>query len=242
MLIQNYTFQAFSGPSFPSSSARDDGSGIIAVIHIIGHLSRDSWWNGVPALQLIEALSALQDSERVSGIILDWNSPGGEASAVPPMLDFLSRRRKKIVSSVELAASAAYWIAAATDGVYLQNDITAAVGSIGVMTTFQDWSEFYKKNGITIREIYAPQSKDKNGPWRKAQQGDDSAIESELEYLAGRFIENIRQLRPHLDPQATSGAMYFAPDALKMGLADEIIPLHSLIDRMQAAADIENTL
>lgn len=236
---KHFYFKAFTDPVYPSPSSSADER-TVAVVHITGALSRDSWWYGVPTLQLVEALSALEDSDAVSSIILDWNSPGGEVSAVPPLLDFLSHyRRKPVLSSVELAASAAYWIACATDAIYLQNDICASVGSIGVFTTFEDWSEFYKKNGIVVRDIYAPQSKDKNLPWRRASEGDDTLIEKDLSHIASRFIDSVTGLRPSIDPSATTGALYYASDALRLGLSDGLVPLRELIARQQVASRLE---
>lgn len=238
----HFYLKAFSDPVYPSLSSQHTDDRAVAVVHITGALSRDDWWRGVPTQYLVEVLSALEDSEYVTSIILDWNSPGGEASAVPPLLDFLiHRRRKPILSSVAFAASAAYWLASATDAIYLQDDITAQVGSIGVMTTIEDWTKFYEQNGIVRRDIYAPQSTDKNLPWRRALQGDDTLIEQELSYVADRFIAIVRQQRPGIDPSATTGACYFAPEALRLGLSDGVVSLYELIDRQREASLLSAT-
>lgn len=89
----------------------------------------------VLALDIQQAL----DSPGVSAILLNIDSPGGEATGINELsqLIYEARGRKPMYAYVEgLGASAAYWLASAVDTIVM--DATAAVGSIGVVMAVPD--------------------------------------------------------------------------------------------------------
>lgn len=113
----------------------------VAIIEVSGVITRyDNFFTaifgGTSIQRLNQALEAAVSDSQISGIILDINSPGGELAGTPEFAEAVNsaREEKPVVSYVSrLGASAAYWIASASDAIVLHE--TAEVGSIGVVAT-----------------------------------------------------------------------------------------------------------
>jgi protease-4 len=138
-----------------------------------------------------------------------------------------AQKSKPVVAFSDLAASAAYWTASSADLIIASNDISSEFGSIGVMMSFMDIRPMWEKEGVKFHKIYAPESNYKNLPFEKALEGDYDLIKSEeLSPLAKRFQKAVRQNRKGkvdiTQKGILNGKMYYARDAVKVGLADEI--------------------
>ena len=99
---------------------------------------------------------ALVDDPEVSAIVLDVDSPGGEAIGASAVSDLIynARGKKPIVAVANsLMASAAYYIASAADEVVARVD--SEIGSIGTYMVHTDRSEANAKAGITTTVIKA---------------------------------------------------------------------------------------
>lgn len=229
-----FTLSAYEGASYPSSSHISESEVLVPVIHVSGPLSRNEWWDGVPTMYLVDVLRTLDADSRVSNIIIDWHSPGGEAAAVAPVLAYLSTaRRSRIYSSVEMAASAAYWIASGTDAIFMQNDLTAHAGSIGAMISWADWKKYYEHKGLPLHDVYSSQSPHKNHMSRSAEQGDFAPMQEYVDDVASRFHASVTSLRPEIKKEALTGGIYIGQRAVDMGLADGILSLYELISRLE---------
>jgi len=112
---------------------------------------------------------------------------------------------------------------------------TDQVGSIGVYTTIADWNahyaDYYK---LPVSDVYATQSTDKNGDYRKALAGDTSALEADLSVLADQFINTVAANRGNRikgDAWKT-GKMFYSKDAQKVGLIDGQKSFDQIVKRM----------
>ena len=87
---------------------------------------------------LTEQLAYARDTDAVRAVVLVINSPGGSAADSEELfLDVLNTRQSKpVVASVDLlAASGAYYMAAAANEIYAKP--TSFVGSIGVIAALR---------------------------------------------------------------------------------------------------------
>lgn len=120
-------------------------------------------------------------------IILDFDSPGGQVTGISELGDMIHAlaAKKKVIGYVSgTAASAAYWLLAAT-GKIVASD-TAILGSIGVVATFQ-------KTSSDEFEIVSTKSPDKRiDP--STDKGKDK-IRKTLDALAEVFIEKVAAFR-----------------------------------------------
>ena len=209
-------------------SFSDAPSGSIALIPIVGPITKYDGACGEPgAQQLASWVKQASAASNISAIIIETDSPGGMVDGTQTLVDAIANSEKRTIAFINdgMAASAGYWIASAADEIYASR-ATDAIGSIGVFCTLYDFSEYLKKEGIVAHQIYAPQSTDKNADYKEAIKGNYELIQAELKVLANTFIKSVKNSRGdklNLDAgDPFTGKMFFAPDAVKIGLIDGI--------------------
>ncbi|EMS34600.1 hypothetical protein C943_03287 [Mariniradius saccharolyticus AK6] len=219
-------------PNETISSLYDEApEGSVALIPIKGTMLKYGTMCDYGATELAEFISGAANHKNIGSIVLDIDSGGGAVDAVAPLIQAIGRSRTKmrkpVVASVDMACSAAYWVASATDQIIADNNISSEVGSIGVMMSFYDVRGYYEKEGVKFHTIYSNESPDKNLAFQKALDGDyDMIREEELDPLARSFQAAIRENRKGklLDktPGILSGKTFFADQAKAVGLIDQI--------------------
>lgn len=108
----------------------------VAVINVIGPILRYANSRYVSTEVIALDFRAALDNPAIKAIVLNVDSPGGQAAGINELAEIIyaARSKKKVVAYVGgVAASAAYWIASSASEVVV--DATALVGSIGVAVT-----------------------------------------------------------------------------------------------------------
>ncbi len=192
----------------------------IAVIRLEG----DIW--GSYTAYLSDALEEVRTDRAVRAVVLDIVSPGGEVTASEELYyDVLKLRESKpVVASVgEMAASGAYYVAAATDLIYAKP--ASSVGNIGVISYLPS-NEQLDEEMITT------------GPF-KLSGGPQVDYIRQIELLKETFLAAIlaqRQDRLQVGPDVLSrGEIYLGMQARQMGLVDGV---GSQGDAIEAAAQL----
>ncbi|MBE0593478.1 MAG: S49 family peptidase, partial [Gemmatimonadales bacterium] len=209
----------------------------IAVIPVHGTLVRRS--GGVDAAsgltsysELGARLDAALADPHVDGILLDIDSPGGEAGGV---FELAARIRaandaKPIWAHANDAAySAAYAIGAAASRLTLSQ--TAGVGSIGVIALHVDQSVKDAKDGLTYTAIYAGSRKNDLSPHAPLSPEAATTLQVEVDRLYEIFVGHVAQARG-LEPEAIRGleaGLVFGDAAVTAGLADAVTSFEEVI-------------
>lgn len=203
--------------------------GSTAIIPLHGTMMKYGTWCSYGTLEIAERMMQAVQSDKIDSIVLDIDSGGGEVSAIAPLVDAIAeckKKRKGCVSSVDLCASAAYWVACETDAIIPSNSVSSELGSIGVMISFADYAKYYEDHGIKLHTIYSNLSDYKNAPFEAARKGEYDLIKNEeLDPLARQFQEAVKRRRQCLDMEAKgllNGRVFYADEAVKKGLADRI--------------------
>jgi signal peptide peptidase SppA len=174
----------------------------------------------------------------IEGILLDIDSPGGEAGGV---FELASRIRaattiKPIWAHAnDSAYSAAYALAAAASRLTLSE--TAGVGSIGVIALHVDQSVKDAKEGLAFTAIYAGHHKNDFSPHAPLSPQAVSSLQSEVDRLYGIFVQQVASYRD-LDPaavQATEASLLFGEQALNAGLADAVLSMDRVLSEFSMA-------
>lgn len=163
-------------------------------------------------------------SKKIGKIMSFIDGPGGQADGTPQYTDFIAGIDKPTVAFVDGGAySADAWIAAGHDQILLANNYTG-FGSIGCYCTFADFTGYYKKMGLKVKDIYSKLSPEKNDYYRKAQKGDFSGYEQIADECAGNFIDQFATLRGARlkGSEWNKGGTFNAKESLAMGLIDGI--------------------
>ncbi len=233
-------------------SPNDDTGNIAAVLQdsvliipVTGVMTKYSGWDYLGmdevALQILQA----EHDEKIVGTILLMNTYGGSTQSWIRMEEVLRARKKPVIAVVDgMCASAGVYVACFCDRILALNP-TCKIGSIGVMAQMIDSSEAEQKAGFKVLEFYPPESKYKNKAEKDALDGDDKLlIEETLSPLARHFQETVRRQRPGLKEEegVLEGKMYFAGDALNLGLIDGICTLPEALRTVADIADERDSI
>ena len=212
--------------------------GSVAIVPIKGSMMKYGTMCEYGMVEIAEYITAAAVHKNIAAIVLDIDSGGGGVDAIAPIVDAINLAKangKPVVASVDMACSAAYWAASACDYIVADNGISAEVGSIGVMCTFQDLTGYYEKEGVKVHHIYSSESQNKNEAFHLALEGKYELIrETELDPLARSFQNAVKANRAgKLDLSAKgmlNGKTYFAEEALQIGLIDRVGTKMTAID------------
>lgn len=140
----------------------------VGVISMRGVLSKYDSMCSVGMESYARMIREFDVDPEIDAIVLNIDSPGGTVAGTEELGAAIKGATKPVVGFVNgMAASAAYWLCSACRKIVAGTD-TSIVGSIGVMCTWADMRGYYAQQGIVIRDIYAPQSGDKNSETRAA--------------------------------------------------------------------------
>lgn len=214
-----------------------DGS--IAMLDIVGPVTKYGDMCAYGSVDHVATINNMVNTPNIKGIILNIDSPGGEAAGTADLADTIKAagKKKPVIALINdgIAASAAMWVASAASEIYTTQK-TDMVGSVGVYTTVADIYGYYAAQGLNVRDVYAPQSTDKNGDYMAALQTppNDEPLKAELKVLAQEFIDSVARNRSG-KIQGTdwqTGKMFYAKEAMKLGLIDGIKSFEQVVRRM----------
>ena len=221
----------------PAPRPNMQGAVGIAVIPIHGTLVKRTLGleaaSGLTSYQDIGAMldTALADPS-VTGILLDVDSPGGEASGSFE----LARRVREAAAAKPIwavandaAFSAAYAIASSAERIVVTE--TGGVGSIGVIALHIDQSVKDANDGYRYTAITAGQHKNDFSPHEPLTDTAKSELQAEVDRLYGIFVGHVAAMRglPEMAVRATEAALYFGPNATAAGLADAVGTLEATL-------------
>ena len=204
----------------------------VAVISMIGEMTKYNSWCSLGAQGYVNEILSAQNNPDIKGIILKIDGPGGNADAIAEFDNIKNLITKPVVSLVDKAYSLHYWVAVMFgDKIMMNNNITAGVGSIGAMLSFN-------KPKDEIIMIRPEESADKNQEFLDALEGNYEKIQAKLSVLAQKFQNAVKLARPNVEESALSGKTYFAEEAIQLGLADEMGSLESAYNWIIAKSEI----
>lgn len=220
----------------------------IALIPIHGSLVKRSLGmeaaSGLTSYGEIAAMldAALADPQ-VSGILLDIDSPGGEASGSFE----LARRVHEVAAQKPIwavandaAYSAAYAIAASAQRLFVTE--TGGVGSIGVIALHVDQSVKDAKDGYHYTAITAGAHKNDYSPHEPLSDAAKTELQGEVDRLYAIFTEHVAAMRG-LDLEAvraTEAGLFFGSNAVAQGLADGVQTLDATLSQFHLYLNARN--
>ena len=233
-LLPGAEILAYAGPADPiERDARDYQvtTSATAIIPIVGELVHRG--AAMDASSGLTSYQALQDmfadalgDPGVTGVLLDIDSPGGEASGLLDFTEWLAAQRgtKPIWASVNLAAcSAAYAIASAADRIVMTG-ADAVAGSIGCVAVHTDLSGALAKQGAKLTFVYAGAHKIDGNTAMPLPDAVRDECQAEVDALYDRFCRVVATNRgiSVAAVRGTEARVFNAADAVAAGLADDI--------------------
>lgn len=215
--------------------------GSVAIHAMIGTITKYGGWCTRGTEDLMREMEEADQMANIAGHVIEIDSGGGEGTNLETVANHIRYNiQKPVVAWYNgYCCSAAYWIASAADEVYA-SEPTDVAGSIGVYMTFMDLRKYYEEKGITLHEVYADQSTEKNHDMRAARDGEYEIIKNNfLNPYAQRFIDMVREMRPGLahEDAPMRGGIYMSQEAQKLGLIDGVMTRQQAILRVNQLAD-----
>lgn len=197
------------------------------------------------AANIIKALDKAYEEPMVTGVILKINSPGGSPVQAGMIHDEIRRLRQAYpdkplyVVVEELCASGGYYVAAAADKIYV--DKASIVGSIGVMINGFGVTGLMDKLGIERRLLTAGEYKGFLDPFSPQTPQQVKYAQSMLNQIHQQFIDVVRTGRGERlkeNDEIFSGLVFLGPEAIRLGLADELGTIESVARDVIKAPEI----
>jgi len=171
---------------------------------------------------VIDELKAAYADDSIGGILLEFNTGGGEVSAAIKMRAAVQDKNKPVVVLSNGFASAGVYSVLDADERIATSKL-AKFGSIGVLVSLNSKAiEYIKENVITI---YSKYSDNKNKAHRDILEGDFETLKADISALDKVFMSEVNEalsLDPSTKEETLSGGMFLAEDAKKRGLLDAI--------------------
>lgn len=215
-----------------SSSPTPTMLGDVAVIPIVGPIFyKPSWYAmyfGGAILSTIRAQfrTAMNDSA-VKAIVFPIDSPGGIIDMVPEFAKelFAARGQKPMLAVADtLIASAAYWLAAQVDQIYVTE--SSRVGSIGVYCEHDDLSGMMERLGVKVTLIAYGDHKVDGNPYEPLSEAARAKIQEDVNRSGEKFTAAVARGRGVTKKivleRFGQGQVFDGETALGLGMADKI--------------------
>ena len=189
------------------------------------------------ATKLLEGLESAYKNDKVKGIIIRADSPGG--SPVISDTAFTEIRRLKAlhkniplyVVTEDVCASGCYYIAAAADKIYANQ--ASMVGSIGVISGGFGATELIEKLGVERRLKTAGENKGMGDPFSPETPEQNAIWQKMLDDIHQQFINAVKtgrgeKLKWQQHPDVFSGRVYTGTEAKAVGLIDDFGNIYSV--------------
>ncbi len=211
-------FSLFDGPDL----------GNVALIPIEGLITANGGAEfGVTAVSSQDVVDFIEQAEKnpqVKVLLLEINSPGGSAVASDEIASAVKKSKKPVVALIrEVGASGGYWIASAAD--YIIANRMSITGSIGVLSSYLEFSGLMEEYGVGYEQLIAGEHKDMGTPFKKLTDQERTILQQKLDKIHAFFIEEVAANR-NLDvaevKALATGEFYLGVEALELGLVDAL--------------------
>jgi len=196
----------------------------IAIIPLTGVMLKKSYWWIYGVDDLAEVIRLAYKSDKIIGVLIKGDTPGGSTDSLYLLEDVLKNRTKPTFMMIDgMLCSCGYIAGSYCDKIYALNKM-CQVGSIGVFARLAWWKND-KKSSYQVIEVYPNESEWKNKPEREAMEGKDELMKEDLSKLAQYYQETVKTNRPKIKTDADgvlTGKTFFAYEAKDLGMIDGI--------------------
>ena len=192
------------------------------------------------------------EQNRLKGIVLRVDSPGGSVSGSDYIFHHLTKLRKEtdvpiVVSMGGIAASGGYYVAMAVGDTpeTIFAEPSTFTGSIGVIIPHYNFEGFMKEHGIAADSIASHRLKTMGSITREMTDEEKAIFTSLVNDGFEQFKDVIKEGRPHFkqDPGAlnklATGQIFSSKQALDAKLIDKIGFVEDAIDRVIELAKLD---
>lgn len=201
-----------------------------SLVHKFGHLQPYSGMTGYDGI-IARVEDALGDPT-VDGLLLDFDTPGGEVAGCFDTAQRLNQLRgvKPMAGiSYDMACSAGMALFSGLD--YRYTTSTARTGSVGVVMMHVSYEELLRAEGMEVTLIHSGALKVDGNPYENLPERVMTKFQADSDRIRNEFAEMVAgQIGLSVsDVLATEAAIYTGSDAIEHGFADELVNGHEIV-------------
>ena len=170
--------------------------------------------------KIISSIKKAEDNENIKAVIFEINSPGGTVLASKEIADAVKKLDKPNVAWIrDVGASGAYWIASSADKIVA--DELSITGSIGVISSYLEFSGLLEKYGIEYQRLVAGKYKDAGSPYKDLTNEEKEIIQKKLDKIDEIFLNEVKTNRRLQDTKKIeTGEFFLGLEAKELNLVD----------------------
>ncbi len=198
---------------------------IISIVGVLTTSETDSTLfseSTASSASIVNFIEQADKDESVKGIILEINSPGGTVLAGKEVAESVKKTKKPTVALIrEVGASGAYWVASAADKIVA--DDMSITGSVGVTSSYLEFSGLMEKYGVSYEELKAGKYKEEGSPYRKLSPEERDDLQEKINKIQTYFLNEVKKNR-NLDDKTVEelkdAKVYLGIEAYDLKLVD----------------------
>jgi protease IV len=210
----------------------------VAGISIVGDIvtmASDEESSYTSADDVMHYLMLKKEDKDSKALIIEIDSYGGYPVAAEEIAAAIKRLDKPTVAIIrEYGNSAAYWVASAADIIFASKN--SVLGSIGISSSYLDYSDQNQREGIKFIELAGGKFKNTGDPDKPLSQEEKDLIMRDVNILHQNFIEVVAENRK-MDiskvRELADGSTMLGQMALENGLIDRIGIYYDAIDYLE---------
>jgi len=185
-------------------------------------------------------LKKAKDDNSIKAVVLEINSPGGTVIASRELANAVKNLGKPNVAVIrEVGASGAYWIASSSNKIIA--DELSITGSIGVISSYLQFSGLMEKYGITYERLTAGEYKDLGTPYKELTRDERNLLQVKLDKIQEIFINEVKKNRNITDAKRIStGEFFLGIEAKELGLIDKFGNRETAIEEAKKLANLKS--
>ncbi|AJF62323.1 MAG: Signal peptide peptidase SppA, 36K type [archaeon GW2011_AR20] len=215
----------------------------ILIIPINGIISNSGGGNifesvTVTSDKINSLIKKAEENKNIKAVIFEINSPGGTVLASKEIADAVKKLDKPKVALIrDVGASGAYWIASSADKIVA--DELSITGSIGVISSYLEFSELMGEYGIKYERLVSGEYKDAGSPYRELTSAERSLIQSKIDKIDQIFLSQVKESRNLTNTaRIKTGEFFLGIEAKELGLVDYLGDKETAIE---VAKELSNT-
>lgn len=221
----------------------------IAIFYLNGEIYTDNSKNGdltnsITPSGVQEKIDQIINNDKIKGVILRINSPGGSALAsniINSKIQNLKLKKPVYVSIGDVAASGGYYIASAGDKIFADKE--SITGSIGVVSLIPNFQKTLKKLDVNVETIQKGEYADLYSLTQDFTEKDREKIYDSSVRVYDEFVNVVAKGRGKTSEYINTigqGKVWLGEEGKNIGLVDEIGGLEATIASFSKDLKLEN--
>jgi protease-4 len=226
--VDYYNENGYVGNTYDELDIRE---GTIAKVSLQGLMTSNDGLCHQGARGLSNELYSLYKNSKISGIIIDAETGGGQSVAGDILYNAIKDKNKPVGIHTTLLASAGIKATLPADFIMAASESTI-VGSIGTMIVLN--KKDLERSKEDYIELYSKKSPNKNLSYREVKLGNYEELIAELTTIDEVFMNLVskhRPLRGNVE-RTLSGAVFTAQEGIELGLVDSVGTLSDAINNI----------